>query len=40
MAIIVFEDYRLIYGFYENCVEDVKKLDCGTLAQAQDEEVR
>lgn len=40
MAAIVFEDYRLIYGFYDHCAEDVQKLECGTLAKAQDEEVR
>ena len=40
MAAIVFEDYRLIYGFYDHCAEDVRKLECGTLAKAQDEEVR
>lgn len=40
MAAIVFEDYRLIYGFYDHCAKDVKDLNCGTLAKAQDEEVR
>ena len=36
MAVIVFSDYRLIKGFYDSCVKDVKKLNCGQLSQPED----
>ena len=39
MAAVIFSDYRLISGFYEDCHQDVKKLKCGQLTGDHDEEV-
>lgn len=36
MAAVVFSDYRLIKGFYDSCVDDVRKLNCGQLSQPED----
>jgi len=38
MSAIVFEDYRLIRGFYDHCASDVKKFKCGTISQPEEEE--
>ena len=35
MAAIVFSDYRLIYGFYENCLSDIKELKCGQISRPE-----
>ena len=40
MAAIVFEDYRLIKGFYDNCADDVKKTNCGSISKPTDGYVR
>ena len=32
MAAIVYSDYRLIKGFYQQCHQDVKKFNCGKLS--------
>ena len=37
MSVIVFEDYRLIKGFYDDCYEDVKKTSCGQLSRPSQE---
>lgn len=39
MSSIVFSDYRLIKGFYENCHKDVKTLSCGQLAATTEDDV-
>lgn len=39
MSAIVFEDYRLIRGFYDHCASEVKKFKCGTISQPEEEEV-
>ncbi|XP_057291039.1 Golgi apparatus protein 1-like isoform X2 [Hydractinia symbiolongicarpus] len=38
MSSIVFSDYRLIKGFYENCHKDVKTLNCGQLAATTEDD--
>ncbi|XP_065676137.1 Golgi apparatus protein 1-like isoform X1 [Hydra vulgaris] len=37
MSAIVFEDYRLIKGFYDHCEADVKKTNCGSLSKPSEE---
>ena len=39
MSAIIFEDYRLIKGFYDNCVTEVKKTNCGQLSKASEDVV-
>ena len=38
MASIIFSDYRLIKGFYDSCVKDIKRLKCGQISKPDDEE--
>lgn len=38
MASVIFNDYRLIHGFYEKCHNDVKRLKCGQLISGADED--
>jgi len=38
MAVVIFNDYRLIHGFYEKCNVDVKLLKCGQLISGSDDE--
>ena len=38
MSQIIFTDYRLIKGFYQECAADVKKASCGQIS-AKEEQV-
>lgn len=38
MAAIIFSDYRLIKGFYDSCVKDIKSLKCGQISRPDDED--
>ena len=38
MAAIIFSDYRLIKGFYDDCVEDIKHTKCGQITRPDDDE--
>ena len=40
MQVIIFSNYRLIKGFFDDCHEDVLKFKCGRLETEDDEEVQ
>ena len=38
MAAIIFSDYRLIKGFYDDCHKDITDLKCAQITRPDDDE--